>query len=651
MYQARPRRRGRRPGFEGLEDRRLLAVTITNIPLGSSSTQINGVTAYPDGNIWLAATNPAELVVFHPPNNEVLAFPLDFTGSAPQGIAVGQDGDLYFTDSGTNSIGVFSPATMKSFEVPIPTKASGPTSIAVAPNGTIWFTETAVSQIGEYNPATQTITEFPLAAINLAPNYIQLGPDGNLWFEQFGAFDAINPTTHAMISIPATQADASVGGFTFIPNGNIEYVASASGQFAAAQLVPSTGNITISPPSATGPTPRQLVLGADGNVYFAMTPASVGTTVGEINLATGKITVYSGGVNTGSETSIVSAPGGLLYVGAVGVLGQATIVPPTQSAISGQVLVFVPPSGAGAPIAGRTVFVDLNGDGTLDPGDPFAVTDTNGNYTIPDVPIGSFNIRVVPFPGDFTSSTPITTAGGNVEQNVDVLIQPTSAQLPLALLSNPFGVDNPNLATAEVTGLYGIILDRAPDPSGLAHFVSYLQGGGSVSTVATAMLNSTEYETDLISSYYETYLGRAGSATEVAGWVALMQQGATANKISFLFLTSDEFNALTPTPASFINAVFIDLLGRQPSASELSSWVGYVEGTSRYATVFFMINSPEAGIRVAQGLYAQFWATPIDLGGEAAVVTALNGGMTPSQVAAQFAAAPQYVARAQDATL
>ncbi|TMK63667.1 MAG: hypothetical protein E6G53_10295 [Actinobacteria bacterium] len=61
---------------------------------------------------------------------------------------------------------------------------------------------------------------------------------------------------------------------------------------------------------------------------------------------------------------------------------------------------------AGEPaLAGWTVYVDYDNDGARGPGEPFAVTDANGNYTIDHVALGSFRVREEPQAG-WTCSAP-----------------------------------------------------------------------------------------------------------------------------------------------------------------------------------------------------------------------------------------------------
>lgn len=61
-----------------------------------------------------------------------------------------------------------------------------------------------------------------------------------------------------------------------------------------------------------------------------------------------------------------------------------------------------------AGVAGRTVFVDVDGTGKPDANNPSAVTDANGNYSISGVPAGSFAVREV-LPNGFTSSGSVQT--------------------------------------------------------------------------------------------------------------------------------------------------------------------------------------------------------------------------------------------------
>jgi len=127
-------------------------------------------------------------------------------------------------------------------------------AITTGPDGNLWFTEYTGMRIGVYNVTTKLATEFgPLQspATSIAP-----GPDGNVWFAE-----------------RAIDGSSSVIG-RVTPAGVItEYKAS-----------PVIGAV------------RAMSPGADGNVWFVK-DGQGGPAVGKIDVASGTVTLYSGGLN------------------------------------------------------------------------------------------------------------------------------------------------------------------------------------------------------------------------------------------------------------------------------------------------------------------------------------------------------------------
>lgn len=65
------------------------------------------------------------------------------------------------------------------------------------------------------------------------------------------------------------------------------------------------------------------------------------------------------------------------------------------------------------PLAGATVFVDLNGNGILDDGEPTAVTDVNGDFTFAGTPLPEGTYNVVLLPGNsYNPSLPAAAVKG-----------------------------------------------------------------------------------------------------------------------------------------------------------------------------------------------------------------------------------------------
>ncbi len=635
-------------------------MTAVEYPLASLETQIEGVTAYANGNVWFTATNPAEVGVFNPSSHVSEEFPLNITNSRPEGIVAGGDGNLYFADSGTSSIGVFNPFTFKTVEYPTTTPGSRPMGITRAADGTIWFTENAVGKVGKLDPTTHHVTEYPLALSTSGPMGIISGPGGDLWFTEVAAIGRIDPSTGHVTETPAPGLPSA--GLTVGPDQQIWFSYAApeppNVRLGFAAIDPSTLAFATYPTDQVYPSNSLsqggFTTGPDGKLYFTESSqaGSNSSVIGEFDTTThGLGYVYApnppGGIHGSQVFSIAAGTDGGLYYGDTGALGVLSIIPTNRSVIQGQATLALPPKNTSGALAGRTVFVDLNNDGKLDPGDPSAVTSAIGTYQIAGLPVGSYKVRVVGYPGDFTTVAYVTTIPGGISQEVVPTVQPSTAVLPLFLNPYAFGSTNPDLAVAETTGLYDIILGRTPDLQGEAAFVSYLRGGGSVAVAADVMLHSVEYETNLVNLDYANDFGRIATPEEVGGWVARMQHGDSAEEITTLMLSADGFNALHPDSASFVQALYGDLLGRQGTSAEVSAWATYLATSKRSTVISLFVHSPESYARATEGFTAEFWAEAFAPGGEPLGVAALESGQTLADVASLFAGSSVFIARAQ----
>ena len=149
-----------RPRLEGLEDRCLLSVSITEFPTFTAASLPWGIATGPNGNLWFAEYGAGKIGEINPTTDDITEFRIPATGSHPESIAAGPDGNLWFTDNGTSSIGMINLTTDAISEFATPTAGSGPFAITAGPDGNIWFTEIRANQIGEINPTTDAITEF-----------------------------------------------------------------------------------------------------------------------------------------------------------------------------------------------------------------------------------------------------------------------------------------------------------------------------------------------------------------------------------------------------------------------------------------------------------------------------------------------------------
>lgn len=261
--------------------------------------------------------------------------------------------------------------------------------------------------------------------------------------------------------------------------------------------------------------------------------------------------------------------------------------------------------------------------------------------------------------GNYTITATILGAGGAIGQvtetaivaSSDHLSSPAPAPGPVLTLfrgAAPFGGHNPDVATAEATGLYNMILGRVPDPAGQARAVAALKAGTPAAAIASGLLHSAEYETGLVASYYQNDLGRAASPAEVAAWVSLMQKGRTAGQVSRDFLTSPAFNSLHSDDGSFVLALYEGVLGRAPAPWEIAAWTSDLgSGLSRSTAVADFLGSPAAAIRSTGQFYEVFLQRPADPVGLPTNVAALLAGESQSGIAANLAGTSEFLARAK----
>jgi Domain of unknown function (DUF4214) len=139
-----------------------------------------------------------------------------------------------------------------------------------------------------------------------------------------------------------------------------------------------------------------------------------------------------------------------------------------------------------------------------------------------------------------------------------------------------------------VSGLYLKLLGRTSDTTGATFFINLLKGGDTLEQVISMMVSSQEYTTDnssdgaFVQSLYNKLLGRVGSSSELAFWIAqLPTLGRTgvANEI----LASPEFRGdvvqqlygFTSPPSASVANLFSNLLHRTsaPATADIDFWV------------------------------------------------------------------------------
>jgi hypothetical protein len=285
-------------------------------------------------------------------------------------------------------------------------------------------------------------------------------------------------------------------------------------------------------------------------------------------------------------------------------------------------------------LANRSVFLDTNGNGAPDVGEPSTRTNALGQYAFENLVAGAYRVRtVLPAGGAATRVQDVTLAAGDQVTGRDLGIRENMARVFLPVAPSLYSTPQ-TLATlngALVDNLYLALLGRPADAAGRAGFVSRLNAGASVSEIAEGFVTSREYRTRLVAQYYTSFLGRTGAAAELQGWVDVLARGGSMADVIAGILASPEFRSGGhATSASFVQACYRLLLGRVPVGGEDAGWTAALDAgrMTRDSVVRGILASPEANGRLVDAVYAAWLKRPADAAGRAFWVQRLGRGLS-----------------------
>jgi hypothetical protein len=212
------------------------------------------------------------------------------------------------------------------------------------------------------------------------------------------------------------------------------------------------------------------------------------------------------------------------------------------------------------------------------------------------------------------------------------------------------GPERPPLDTATpyVTALYREVLNREPDPAGLAGWVHFLNRGGNREQVARAFWESVEHRGLQVDQFYATYLHHPADARGRAFWVGQLRAGVSEAEVARRFLLSAEYQATHATPAAFVGGLYTDVLGHAGSPGGVTFWVSQLTaGASRAQVAQAFLTSEEAYRRAVDEYYTDFLERQPDARGEQGWLAALvQRRLSLADVAQALLASEEFFARA-----
>ncbi|MHB8637882.1 MAG: DUF4214 domain-containing protein [Fimbriimonadaceae bacterium] len=119
--------------------------------------------------------------------------------------------------------------------------------------------------------------------------------------------------------------------------------------------------------------------------------------------------------------------------------------------------------------------------------------------------------------------------------------------------SNEFYGDAGGTDGGFITRLFQDALGRNPNSSDLSFYEALLGSGGTRTEVSSDVMESTEFETNLVNGYFTNYMDRPATTGEISNYTALLQGGVTEEAVQCQLMGSFEYyqnaiNENTPAP-------------------------------------------------------------------------------------------------------
>jgi hypothetical protein len=183
----------------------------------------------------------------------------------------------------------------------------------------------------------------------------------------------------------------------------------------------------------------------------------------------------------------------------------------------------------------------------------------------------------------------------------------------------------------------------------LTMWTDLLEAGVPRQTIATEIVNSAEYQTDYVIDLYHTLLFKTPAPDDPGIQLQFLAQGHSLEELRAVFLSSDEYVVKhhgAGSPGTWVNAVFLDALGRPADANAQQFWTGFMQTHTLYDTALAIVTSPEGLGQVVRQEYSSLLRRSADAGA-GFWFNVLAGGGRDQDLVAGLVSSPEYFTRLQ----
>jgi hypothetical protein len=289
------------------------------------------------------------------------------------------------------------------------------------------------------------------------------------------------------------------------------------------------------------------------------------------------------------------------------------------------------------PTADFSATIDW-GDGTTTPG---TVSLSSGAYTV----TGAHEYLDE---GHYTVNVNIAqTAGAATAPSTSVTTQATIHEQLLE--DGSVGTPDQNW----VQEVYRDLFDRQAELQGLNYWTGLLDAGqarGEVAYEIVQLAFSEEFQRDTVVALYKQYLDRAPDTAGAAYWTMYLYDGGTIESMAQALVSSQEYFQVRAggTTEGFLHAVFHDAFGRDIDPTALSFFGGLSNnGTTAAEIAGIIFSSDEYHRTRVDSLFEQLLDRPADEGALSFFAAELDNGGTDEILITQIISSDEYFAKPQ----
>ncbi len=474
---------------------------------------------------------------------------------------------------------------------------------------------------------------------------ITAGKDGSVWFTDQYAIKRLSPDGSA-VSFTLPQADEYPFDLTTGADGNLWFIVGDShplkvgnityGATKIGRMTPD-GTVTVFALPNKKADISTLIAGTDGNLWFT---EALSEHIGKITPA-GVVNEYQLPPDLNGPYLLATTPQGELWFTTSGVPVPITPDHPNSDfAVLGHITLSSLSSGTATPVTVTQGVV--SGVRVASVHAPLGqtahvVVDLGNGTTVPATlelqSDGSYSV-LAPVAYHLAGTYPVTVRITN-DDGVQSLI-PSEVSVTAGPTQN------------YATQLYRDLLGRAPEADGLLYWATRLDTGTSRAQVVQGIQGSPEFRTKEVTQLYNDLLGRTPDSSGLGFFTGLLGGGTSALDVRSLILGSPEFRTHAgATDLAFLQGVSHQALGRDLGAGDLAFWSARLQGgETPSAVAAALLSSPEAQSRAVNDAYQTWLHRPADGSGLSYFVATLGRGNRPEDVVAGLLNSEEYFAKA-----